>query len=66
MPINNYQLPLRMPNALASELHRVSAATGIGKSKLCRMGISRLIQDIKATGRDQSMAQLGALYRELT
>ncbi len=46
--ISNYQIPLRLPDDLANELHEVSEATGIQKTKLCRMGLERLMTDMKA------------------
>jgi len=61
----NYQLPLRMPDALANELHEVSVATGIQKTKLCRMGISRILRDIKKDGLAERMSQISMNYEEI-
>ena len=61
-----YQLPLRMTGRLATELINASVSTGISKSKLCRMGLSRVLQDLQQTGRSHSMKQFTEHYRELS
>jgi hypothetical protein len=61
----NYQLPLRMTEALASELHEVSLATGIQKTKICRMGISRILRDLKNDGLADRMSQISRHYEEI-
>lgn len=61
----NYQLPLRLSDELANQLHEVATATGIQKSKLCRMGISRIISDIKLNGLAESMGKLNREYSEI-
>ena len=60
-----YQLPLRLPQKLADELHKASDATGVGMSTLCRMGLSRLLLDLENTGRAHSMKQFREHYREI-
>ena len=62
---SNYQLPLRLSDELANQLHEVATATGIQKSKLCRMGISRIISDIKLKGIAESMGKLNSEYTEI-
>lgn len=64
-PTDAYQLPLRLTRNLANELFDASDATGISKSKLCRMGLSRVLIDLKQTGRSQSMNQFHQHYKEL-
>jgi hypothetical protein len=54
-----------MPDALANELHEVSVATGIQKTKLCRMGISRILRDIKKDGLAERMSQISMNYEEI-
>lgn len=61
----NYQIPLRLSDALASELHDVAEATGIQKSKLLRMGLSRLIRDLQNSGLSQRMNQISREYEEI-
>ena len=61
----NYQLPLRMTEALAAELHEVSLATGIQKTKICRMGISRILRDLKNDGLADRMGQISRQYEEI-
>ena len=61
----NYQLPLRLSDELANQLHEVATATGIQKSKICRMGISRIISDIKLNGLAESMGNLNREYSEI-
>lgn len=61
----NYQLPLRMTEALASELHEVSIATGIQKTKICRMGISRILRDLQKDGLADRMGQISQHYEEI-
>jgi len=61
----NYQLPLRLSDELANQLHEVAIATGIQKSKLCRMGISRIISDIQSNGLADSMGKLSRDYAEI-
>ena len=61
----NYQLPLRMTEALASELHEVSLATGIQKTKICRMGISRILRDLRENGLADQMGQISRHYDEI-
>ena len=61
----NYQLPLRMTEALASELHEVSLATGIQKTKICRMGISRILRDLRNEGLADRMGQISRQYEEI-
>ena len=61
----NYQLPLRLSDELANQLHEVATATGIQKSKLCRMGISRIIYDIQSKGLAESMGKLNREYSEI-
>ena len=56
--ITNYQIPLRLPDDLANELHEVSEATGIQKTKLCRMGLERLITDMKANRISEMMKSI--------
>jgi hypothetical protein len=63
--LTNYQLPLRLNDTLANQLHEVSLATGIQKSKLCRMGISKIITDIKLNGLADSMGKLNREYEEI-
>jgi hypothetical protein len=60
-----YQLPLRMTKTLANALTNASSATGISRSKLCRMGLSRVLEDLNQTGRTHSMQQFNAHYKEL-
>ena len=60
-----YQLPLRMPNSLAIALDAASESTGMSRSKLCRMGVSRLLSDLRNTGRTDSMRQFKEHYREI-
>lgn len=62
---NNYQIPLRLSDSLAEELHEVSVATGIQKSKLCRMGISRLIRDLQNSGLASKMSEMSQSYEEI-
>ena len=61
----NYQLPLRMTEALAAELHEVSIATGIQKTKICRMGISRILRDLKRDGLSERMNEISREYEEI-
>ena len=61
-----YHLLLRLPRALEEELNQASRAMGINKSMLARMGLSRLIHDLKATGRFSSMAEFNNYYREIS
>lgn len=61
----NYQLPLRMTEALALELHEVSLATGIQKTKICRMGISRVLRDLKKDGLADRMKEISSHYEEI-
>ena len=61
----NYQLPLRLSDELANQLHEVAIATGIQKSKLCRMGISRIITDIQEMGVLESIRTLNQYYHEI-
>ena len=61
----NYQFPLRMTEALASELHEVSLATGIQKTKICRMGISRILRDLKDDGLVDRMREISSHYEEI-
>ena len=65
MKTNDYQIPLRLNDTLRDALDEASHATGINKSKLCRMGISRLISDLNATGRTESMQRFRDHYKEL-
>ena len=62
---NNYQIPLRLSDALASELHEVSELTGIKKSKLCRMGISRVLRDLNRSGVVERMEEISRHYEEI-
>lgn len=62
---NNYQLPLRLNDTLADQLHEVSEITGIQKSKICRMGISRIVNDIKQFGALESMKTITKHYQEI-
>ena len=62
---SNYQIPLRLSDALAEELHEVSLSTGIKKSKLCRMGISRLIRDLQESGLSAQMNEISRQYQEI-
>ncbi len=61
----NYQIPLRLSDALASELHDVSEATGIKKSKLCRMGISRILRELQESGLSERMNEISVKYKEI-
>ena len=61
----NYQIPLRLSDALATELHDVSTATGINKSKLCRMGISRILRELQESGISDRMGELSKDYEEI-
>ena len=61
----NYQLPLRMTEALASELHEVSIATGIQKTKICRMGISHFLRQLKKDGLSERMSEISREYEEI-
>ena len=61
----NYQLPLRLSDELANQLHEVATATGIQKSKLCRMGISRIVNDMKHFGALDSMKTITQKYQEI-
>jgi len=61
----NYQLPLRLSDELANQLHEVATATGIQKSKLCRMGISRIVNDIKHLGALDNMKTITQHYQEI-
>jgi hypothetical protein len=61
----NYQIPLRLSDALAAELHDVAEATGIQKSKLVRMGLSRLIRDFQSSGLSERMNQISREYEEI-
>lgn len=61
----NYQIPLRLSDDLASQLHEVSETTGIQKSKLCRMGISRIVSDIQEMGGLESIRNLNQHYQEI-
>lgn len=63
--LTNYQLPLRLSDELANQLHEVATATGIQKSKLCRMGISKIISDIQSKGLAESMGKLSREYSEI-
>lgn len=62
---NNYQIPLRLNSKLAGELEYASKITCIQKSKLLRMGLSRIITDIKANGLAESMSKLSKEYEEI-
>lgn len=62
---SSYLFPLRMTKILAIELINASNATGITRSKLCRMGLSRVLEDLKHSGRIQSMKQFNTYYKEL-
>jgi len=62
---NNYQLPLRLNDNLAEQLQEVSEITGIQKSKICRMGISRIITDIQQMGALESIRTLNKYYQEI-
>jgi len=46
MQSSHYQLPLRMNPRLASQLQIISTQTGLSKSRLCRLGLSRVITDL--------------------
>jgi len=61
----NYQIPLRLSDALAAELHDVAESTGIQKSKLVRMGLSRLIRDFQSSGLSERMNQISREYEEI-
>ena len=61
---NNYQIPLRLSDALAEQLHNVSEITGIKKSKLCRMGISRVLRDLSKSGVVERMEEISRHYEE--
>lgn len=61
----NYQIPLRLSDALAAELRDVAEATGIQKSKLVRMGLSRLIRDFQSSGLSERMNQISREYEEI-
>lgn len=61
----HYQLSLRMTEALASELHEVSIATGIQKTKICRMGISGILRDLKRDGLSERMNEISRQYEEI-
>ena len=61
----NYQIPLRLSDALAEELHEVSISTGIKKSKLCRMGISRILRDLQESGLASKMGEISQYYEEI-
>ena len=61
----NYQIPLRLSDDLAFKLHDVSEQTGIQKSKLCRMGISRIVNDIQEMGGLESIRSLNQHYQEI-
>ena len=61
----NYQLPLRLNDQLASQLDEVSKMTGIQKSKICRMGISRIINDILEMDALESIRTLNQYYEEI-
>ena len=61
-----YQLPLRLPEKLADALNKASDATGVGKSTLCRMGLSRILKDLENTGRVHSMKQFTDHYEEIS
>lgn len=63
--ITPYHLLLRMPRPLEEELNQASRAVGISKSMLTRMGLSRLLHDLKSTGRFDSMAEFNRYYREI-
>ena len=62
---NNYQLPLRLNDTLADQLHEVSEITGIQKSKICRMGISRIVTDIQEMGALEGIRTLNQYYQEI-
>ena len=62
---DDYRLPVRMQKALAMELDAASIATGIDKSSLVRKGVSRLIIDLKNTGRSDLMSKFHEHYREI-
>jgi hypothetical protein len=57
-----YHLPLRMNPRLANELISASICTGISRSEMCRMGLSRLLLDLKQTGRQTSMQEFRQHY----
>lgn len=61
----NYQLPLRLSDELATQLDEVSQMTGIQKSKLCRMGISRIVNDYQEMGVLESIRTLNQYYQEI-
>ena len=61
----NYQIPLRLSDDLASQLHEVSEVTGIQKTKICRMGISRIVNDIHEMGGLESIRNLNQYYQEI-
>jgi hypothetical protein len=65
MHTSQYQLPLRLTDTLALELKRASALTGIHKSRLCRMGISRLLREIRSNGTTETMTRLHSMYQEI-
>ena len=62
---NNYQLPLRLNDTLAEQLHEVSEITGIQNSKICRMGISRIVIDMKQMNAFESVRDLNKHYQEI-
>jgi hypothetical protein len=54
-----------MSETLANELNEISTETGINKSTLCRMGISRIVRDFQSNGLMQLMGDFTRQYPEI-
>ena len=52
---NNYEIMLRIPPDLADELKQVSETTNINRSSLVRMGLRRVLSDIKTNNIETSI-----------
>ena len=55
---NNYEFLVRIPFPLADELNQVSLDANINKTKLFRIGITRVLNDIKKYGVDNTIKEI--------
>ena len=58
MPSYPNTFPLRLSSDLSNTLHKASLSTGITKSDIIRMSISKFISELNASGINETLARL--------
>ena len=59
---NGHEILLRIPYQLADELNQVSEDTSINKTNLLRMGLTRVLSDIKKSNIDNSLREISGYH----